>query len=270
MLVLDPSPRRTQAPHVDPHIVLIGFAFVTDLLQHLGKEVEQGPQLVEILDHPGRLEVEFVHARGELAQPSFVCLDGQANPRLGIDEATDLLVVEEAPHAPGLGALDHEVLVEPSMADPNVLHSQRLPQAAEDARPVDLEPEALRIEVRSAQSGEGLVRVAAAHRVRVERDDPVAVAGLDGGCGEKAAFVEASAHLPGQLSPDLLLARPEEGLENAHPTGFPALIAVLLSLRSSQPHYGVFHLQVGLSLQIMYGYAQPAVHIHRIGHAQPG
>ena len=128
----------------------------------------------------------------------------------------DLLVVEEAPHASGRVPLDHEVLVEAGMANLDVLHAQPLSQVAEEARAVDLEPEALRIEVGSPEAGVGLARLAGAHREGIERDDPVVGANLDGGRREEVAFVEAAAHLTGELPPDLLPARSEEGLEEAH------------------------------------------------------
>ena len=62
-IVLDLASGRPQTPDVDPDIVLIRLSLVTDLLQDLGEEVEQGAELLEILDDPGRLEVELVHAR---------------------------------------------------------------------------------------------------------------------------------------------------------------------------------------------------------------
>ena len=45
-LALDLAPGRGQPPDVDPHIILIGLAFVTQLLQDFGEEVEESPQPV--------------------------------------------------------------------------------------------------------------------------------------------------------------------------------------------------------------------------------
>ena len=125
------------------------------------------------------------------------------------------------------------------MADLDILHAQRLPHLCEDARPVDFEPEAFRIEIGGAEPRVGLVRVAGALRVRVERDDPVVGTALDRRCGEEASFVKVPTHLAGELPPDLLLARPEEGFEQAHSANSPAFIV------SSAPIMSPFLIAVG-------------------------
>ena len=201
---------------MDGGVVRLRLPVVTDVPQDLAEEVEQRPELREVLDRPLRPEVEFVHAVRQLAEPPAMTLDGQVDPGLDMDPGADLPVVEEAPHAARRIALDHEVPVEPGMADLDVLQAHRLPQPAQEARPVDLEPEPLGIEVGRAKPRVGLVRLAVAGRVRVEREDPVAGAGLDGERAEEASFVELPVHLLGELSPDVFPARSEQGLEEVH------------------------------------------------------
>ena len=138
------------------------------------------------------------------------------NARLRVDELADPRVVEEPPHALRRDCLDYEFVIDARVANVDILHAQRLAEFREETGAVDLEPEALRVEIGSAQPREGLVHIAGALRVRVERDDPVARAGLDGRLAEEAAFVKLSVHLAGELPPDLVAARPEEGFEKAH------------------------------------------------------
>ena len=219
VFVADPAPGRAQAPDVDGDVVRLRLSVVTvptDVPQDLAEEVEQRPELPEVLDRPFRPEVEFVHPVGELAEPPATTLDGQMDLRLGLDAGADLPVVEEAPQPARRIALDHEVPVEPGMADLDVLQPHRLPQPAQETGPVDLEPEPLRIEVGGADPRERLVRLAVARRVRVEGDDPVAGAGLDGERAEEAAFVELPVHVLGELPPHVSPARSEQGFEEFH------------------------------------------------------
>ena len=210
---------------MNPDIVLVRLPFVADLLQDLGEEVEELTEPVEILDRSRGLEVEFVHSGRKLAEHALVRLHRHVDSRLGVDKAADPLIVEEPLHAPGFIALDHKVPIKSWMADLDVLHAERLAQIAEERCPVDLEPEALRVEIGGAEP-----RVRGA-RVRVgqcvERDDPVVGSDLNGQGPENAPVEDLAVHLARQLPPDFLAAWPEQGFEGAHWASFRSVIAIV-------------------------------------------
>src|SRR5262245_14984207 len=90
-LTADANPVTSAASQLNSRILLVCRPDPAQLIQHGGEQVEQGFEPLHILDHAQNLEVQLVHALGELrTKPALAVLYLQTYLRLSLDHLPDL------------------------------------------------------------------------------------------------------------------------------------------------------------------------------------